>query len=224
MSLVLVLRPQPGADATAQRLREAGLEPIIYPLFEIGPMTWQARERESYDALMVTSANAVRWAGDALETFSELPAFAVGQATAAALSERGFRHIEVGKVDVQALVRVIDSAGYKNILHLCGDHVRSVDPGSLSIHPMPVYRTTDAGNAKELLGLVRDGPIILIHSPRAGARLAQLLPVSRRKNLQIVTISRAAADACGLGWAGVSVCERPSDAAMLAIVRRICEI
>jgi uroporphyrinogen-III synthase len=148
----------------------------------------------------------------------------VGQATADALSERGFRHIEVGETNAQTLVHTIESAGYRNVLHLCGDHVRSVDPGSLSIRAITVYQVTDAGDAEGLLNAVHDRPAIMVHSPRAGARLAKLLYFSRRKDVQIIAISRAAADACGEGWAEVTACETPSDAAMLAIVRRICQI
>jgi len=224
MSPVLVLRPQPGADVTAQRLREAGLEPIIYPLFEVEPISWQVPELREFHALMITSANAARWAREALQHFAGLPTFAVGAATASALRERGFTDIHAGIADAGALVGEIQSAGYKNILHLCGEHVRHVDRGSLNIRRIAVYRTKDAGDAEGLYAVLERDPVIMVHSPRAGARLAELLPLSRRDGRNVITISRAAADACGRGWARLTASDTPSDAAMLAILRRICEI
>ena len=37
---VLILRPQPGADETAERARALGLEAVVAPLFEVGPLAW----------------------------------------------------------------------------------------------------------------------------------------------------------------------------------------
>jgi uroporphyrinogen-III synthase len=63
---LLIIRPQPGADATAHRLRAAGYEPILMPLFSIEVLPMQRRSADGYDALLLTSGNAARAAGEFL--------------------------------------------------------------------------------------------------------------------------------------------------------------
>jgi aspartyl-tRNA(Asn)/glutamyl-tRNA(Gln) amidotransferase subunit C len=63
--------------------------------------------------------------------------------------------------------------------------------------------------------------VALIHSPRAGSRLAAL--VGERRATRIVAISAAAAAACGTGWAAIDVADVPNEHAMLACLARVCE-
>jgi uroporphyrinogen-III synthase len=65
-----------------------------------------------------------------------------------------------------------------------------------------------------------DGNVALIHSPRAGQRLAEL--ASNRASVAIAAISPAAASACGSGWAAIEAAERPADDALLALAARLC--
>ncbi|MGD9811804.1 MAG: uroporphyrinogen-III synthase, partial [Sphingobium sp.] len=60
---VLILRPQPGADATAGRAKELGLEPSIYSLFATEPLAWTAPDPAGFDAVLLTSANTLRHGG-----------------------------------------------------------------------------------------------------------------------------------------------------------------
>ncbi len=81
---ILVLRPQPGADETAARARDLGLEPVVAPLFTVRPLAWTAPDPAAFDAVMLTSASAARQASEGLAPFKQLPCYAVGEATAAA--------------------------------------------------------------------------------------------------------------------------------------------
>ncbi|MBC7987264.1 MAG: uroporphyrinogen-III synthase, partial [Sphingomonadaceae bacterium] len=81
---LLIVRPEPGASATAQRARTRGWEPLVAPLFAIAPLAWAPRDPAAFDALLLTSANAVSHGGKALGKYRELPVYAVGAATAAA--------------------------------------------------------------------------------------------------------------------------------------------
>ncbi len=65
-----------------------------------------------------------------------------------------------------------------------------------------------------------EGSVALIHSPRAGQRLSQL--VRDRAAVRIAAISEAAADAVGQGWMSVDVAEQPADDALLALAARLC--
>ena len=85
----VILRPEPGAGATAEAARQRGLNPIVAPLFRIEPVEWQPRDPAEFDALLLTSANAVAQAGDGLREFASLPVYCVGEATAAAARDAG---------------------------------------------------------------------------------------------------------------------------------------
>ena len=119
--LVLILRPQPGADETAARARAIGLDPVVAPLFTMRPLAWQAPNPADFDAVMLTSANATRFGGDALTPFLGLPCFVVGEATTGAAREAGFRDIRTGPGDGAALVGMLGAAGVRAAFHPCGE-------------------------------------------------------------------------------------------------------
>jgi uroporphyrinogen-III synthase len=60
----------------------------------------------------------------------------------------------------------------------------------------------------------------MIHSPRAGARFAQV--ARNRSALAIAAISAAAAAAAGEGWAAKAVASAPRDSALLELAARLC--
>ena len=64
------------------------------------------------------------------------------------------------------------------------------------------------------------GLVAAVHSPRAGARLAEL--ATTRGGTMIAAISPAAADACGPGWEGVESAIRPDDESLLALAAMLC--
>ncbi len=88
---IIVLRPQPGATATAQALRANGHDPLVTPLFAIEPVAWTPADPQAYDALLVGSANVFRHGGPALADLKGLPVYAVGGKTARMASDLGFR-------------------------------------------------------------------------------------------------------------------------------------
>ncbi|HEY0629709.1 MAG TPA: uroporphyrinogen-III synthase, partial [Sphingomicrobium sp.] len=66
MRKLLLLRPEPGLSASAERARALGLEVICRPLFEVEPVEWASPDPAAYDGLLLTSANAVRHGGPEL--------------------------------------------------------------------------------------------------------------------------------------------------------------
>ena len=54
------------------------------PLFSVESLAWKVPDAASFDALLLTSANAVRQAGAGLTQLRGLPVHAVGAATATA--------------------------------------------------------------------------------------------------------------------------------------------
>ena len=118
MRRVLVLRPEPGAGATAKRAREQGLDAVAVPLFEIERLDWQAPEAGGFNGLLLTSANAVRHGGEALASLRGLNVYAVGDATADAAREAGFDIAATGDDGVERLLGSIEPD--LGLLHLCG--------------------------------------------------------------------------------------------------------
>jgi uroporphyrinogen-III synthase len=215
MKRVLVLRPEPGASATAKRARERGLEPLVIPLFKIEPVEWEVPEAAGFDGLLLTSANAVRCAGDKITDLRGLPVYAVGAATGEAAREAGFDVKSVGDAGVERLLGSIEAD--LRLLHLVGED-RKVPDARQQITEVTFYRS-QALDGVDLAG-ARDA-VALIHSPRAGARLAELL-AGEKGTFTIAAISAEAAEAAGSGWAGIEIAEAPSDEALLALTERLC--
>jgi uroporphyrinogen-III synthase len=217
MRRVLVLRPEPGASATAERARERGLDAVAMPLFEIQRLDWQPPEPGAFDGLLLTSANAVRHGGEGLQQLRQLPVYAVGDATAAAAREAGFDVAATGDAGVDRLLSLIDAD--LKLLHLCGEDRMNPSAAPQNITAIPVYRAKETNDVDTGLAA---GTVALIHSPRAGQRFAEL--VSDRTSILIAAISSAAADAAGPGWAAVETAESPTDEALLATAARLCNI
>lgn len=212
MSLpLLVLRPQPGADATAARARAIGLQPFVAPLFATAPMAWQPPIAAGFDALLFTSASAVRAAGAGLANFAHLPVVTVGEATAEAAQTAGLNVVEVGEADGAA---VVAATRFHRLLHLAGRrHAPLDDPRVTSI---PVY----AAEALPPPVLPPEG-VALLHSGRAARRFASI--VTSRDRYCLVAISPSVAEDAGYSWRSVAAAEQPRDAAMLALAASLCE-
>jgi len=212
MTHVLVLRPEPGASETVERARLLGLEAIAIPLFEIEPLPWETPDAAGFDGLLLTSANAVRGAGNQLQSLRGLPAYAVGEATAEAAREAGFDIAATGDSGVDRLLDSIDPN--LKLLHLSGQERRDPENARQTITPLIVYR------AVPIEAELPDSGVALIHSPRAGRRLAEL--AINRGNIAIASISAAAAEAVGDGWLKVEAAQQPNDNALLALAERLC--
>lgn len=220
---LLVLRAEPGASATVRRALSLGLAARPYPLFAVEPLVWAAPDPADFDALMLTSAHTLREAGPQLERFRHLPAGCVGEATARAARAAGLTPLTSPGGTAQALVESLARAGHRRLFHPGGADRRPYAlPEGLSVRTAAVYRAAEAGDAAGLAAHLDDAPLLLVHSPRAGARLAALVPPHRRPGLALLALSPAAREAAGPGWKRAEAAATPTDAAMLALARQIC--
>ena len=214
MRRVIVLRPEPGASETVRRAQALGLKASSVPLFQVEPVEWTAPDAGGFDALLLTSANAVRHGGAGLQELRGLPVYAVGEATADAARDAGFEIRSAGESGVERLLESI--APDLRLVHLCGEHRKASNSAAHGITAIPVYRAVECDVALDGI----ENTVALIHSPRAGRRLAEL--VGNRSSIAIAAISQAAAEAAGDGWRSVGAAERPTDAALLALAARLC--
>ena len=223
MKRVLILRPQPGADRTAERAEALGLQPVVAPIFTLRPLDWTPPPLGDFDAVVLTSANAARLAGEGLTPFRRLPCYAVGGRTAVAAQSIGFHNLHIGPGNGANLLATMAAEGVKRAFHPCGrDYVEITHP-ELAVTRIPVYAADAAerlpGEAQQA---IENGVIALIHSPRAGAVFGALVG-DLRSRVRIVAISPAAAEAAGSGWRAVAAAEVPRDPAMLELAVKLCQ-
>lgn len=222
MRPLLVLRPEPGAAATVARARATGFEAIAAPLFTVVPLAWDAPDRRAHDALMLTSANAVRHAGPALDLYRSLPAYAVGGATASAAREAGFQDIRTGAGDAAALAALMVQDGIRRPLHLAGRDYRELAT-SLAIERRLVYAAEPvAALPVAARAALENKAVALIHSPRAGALFARLLD-DAGIDAGHVPVAAISATAAAGPWGAVAIAAAPDDGALLAAAARLCE-
>jgi uroporphyrinogen-III synthase len=220
-AILLILRPQPGAEATAARALKMGMEAVVAPLFEIVPVEWEAPDPKRVDAVVLTSANAPRQAGPQLKAFTHLPCYAVGEATAAAAQEAGFAETQAGPSDGAALIELLAAQGVERALHPCG---RDNHPTGHR-HVTLIRRIVYAAEPVDALPLqaakvLANGALALLHSPRAAALFARL--VSDKAGIAIAAISPAALAAAGSGWRLAASAAEPRDEALLELACKLC--
>lgn len=220
---LVLLRPQPGNDTSAERARALGLDVLQLPLFDIAAVPHAAPTAGAFGAILLTSSNGARHGGDCLAALPHLPLYAVGTASAAAARDAGHQDVHVGGGDAASTVPQIAAAGHRHVLHVAGADTRPFDPHGLLVTCCVVYRAEPLPAERVAARLSALGPaVIAVHSPRAGARLAELVPPAARTALTLAAISPAAAAACGAHWAEIVASPTPHDRALLALAKRLC--
>jgi len=208
---IAVLRPEPGNRITAAAIERRGRTAIRLPLFATKPLPWTAADPAAFDALILTSANAVRLAGSGLDALLGLPVHAVGEATASAARRANFDVVAVGQAGAAALVEQAHAAGVRRALHLAGQE-RTLGAGGIVAKVLPVYASEPVPVPEEAVAALA-GSVALVQSARAGARLAEI--VVDRGSLILAAVSRAAAAGAGTGWRAIAIAPRPDTEALI---------
>lgn len=219
---VLIIRPQPGADATAQRFRAAGHVPTIMPLFEIQPVAATAISAAGCDAILLTSGNAVRTAERFLTDNAHLPIYAVGSATARAVEKSAITPFRVGAAGIDALVDIAVQDGHKRLLWLAGeDHSIWQPKPEVTVDTHIVYRSVARQTPEDFKAAVERSDLVVLHSSRAAQHFAACCDDANilRHKVALATFSDAIAQNTGAGWSICIVAPLPNDAALLATIQ-----
>ena len=216
---IWITRAEPGASRTAEKLRALGHAPVVAPLLEVhalpGPI-----DLDGVAALAFTSANGVRAFAERSAERS-LPAFTVGDATAAAARRAGFADVASASGDLNALAGLIAAhAGRLNGAVLAagprepaGDLPRALAAQGVSARAQALYETLPLSPPAAM------GPVdaALIHSPKAAERLAAVL--AGRPGPAAYCISEAAAaPLAGRPFAKVEWAACPDEDSLLALL------
>ncbi len=216
---LVIIRPAPGAGQTARAARAIGLTPIVHSMFEAKPLRWEPPDASLYDALIVSSANALRLGGPALTALQTLPVHAVGEASASSARALGFQIATIGKSGIEALAHALARPEPQRFLRLAGrQHIDLVEPGML-IDTMMVYAVDPVRMPVALKQRLAKGEVtVALHSPRAARHFAaecDRLGLGR-EGIALAALSDNVAEAAGGGWRHVAIADAPEDPRLLS--------
>ena len=102
---VLVTRPHPDGETTAEALRARGFEVLLAPMLRFEPVAFSDDAEVDYGAVIATSANALRAIEPQLAAsrLTKLPLFAVGERTASLARKAGFSNVIAAQGDAAGL-------------------------------------------------------------------------------------------------------------------------
>lgn len=227
--IVWITRAQPGASATAERIRARGHEPIVVPLLEVRPLRDVHVDLTGVVALAFTSANGVR-AFASLSSERAIQVFTVGAATAQAAREAGFNKVLSADGDVAQLgdriaARRREIKGV--VLHPgaaepAGDLAGALQAKGLEARALPIYDTTPTTLSPEDLLAVTAVDTVLLHSPKAAKLLAGLLKNDLlRPDVRLLGLSKAVLKPLARSKVGRRISPPfPLEAALLNLVDR----
>jgi uroporphyrinogen-III synthase len=225
MTSVIVIRPQPGCDTTVEAARALGLDAQGFPLFEVRPVDWDPPTPDSFDAVVLGSANAPRHAGPALAAYAGKPTYAVGAVTADVARAAGLDVVVTGEGGLKAVLGQL-APEHRRLLRLAGrERVMLVPPPPVSMQERVVYASEPLPLSGELKALLRDPALVLLHSAEAAHRFATLCVEHHidRSNVALAVLGPRVARAAGTGWAALRAAAAPSDAAVLALAQEMCQ-
>ena len=234
MRRVLVTRAREDAERTAEELRRRGFAPLIAPVLEI-VATGAAIPAENFDAILATSARAIRYAGEGLATL-RAPFFVVGAKTAQALEARGAQ-AEASAPDVAALTALLQSrfAAPSRFLYLAG-HDRKDDLESFLRargHAATIVETYEARAASALgseaaAALAADEIDAVLHYSARSASIFLTLadaagaPATLRARVAHLALSEEVARVLrAAGCAEIRVAAAPDQASLLAALEAV---
>jgi uroporphyrinogen-III synthase len=197
---VLVTRPAPDNETTADTLRGRGFAPLLAPMLSFQPLPFHGADDDDYSGVIFTSANAIRAiAGHPmLARLQHLPAFAVGGRTAQAARDAGFASVRSAEGDAAALRELIVAAVPPRkraaLLYLSAEEASRDLAGELGlrgveIESIAVYRMAEID---ELPSVVREAfaqaaiEAILHYSRRSAAAFVK---AARRAGLEISALA-----------------------------------
>jgi len=222
---VWVTRAQPGADATAARLRAMGLVPLVAPLLEVRALPGGPIDLTGVAALAFTSANGVAAFAARWEE-RRLPLFTVGRATAGAARAAGFAAVTSADGDVAGLAMAIAArapfAG--EVLHLrpaepAGDLIGALARLGVPARSLTIYETVACPPDEGTVAQIQEFTAVLLHSPKASRVLADRLACHPAPNLMALCFSEAvAAPLRAAGLAAIRVAAAPNETGLLSLL------
>lgn len=232
---VFVFRPQPEAERTARAVANHGFEPLVAPLFKVVRLPGAVPEGE-FDAIVLTSGNAVPVLAEGPAAWRDLPVFTVGARTAAKVREAGLddaRSADGDRNDLIELIRRTLPAPAKLLMIVARDRKEDVSEqlgqSGYDVALWMAYAAEPVSTLPEdAQAALRQGKAdAALHYSARGARtfiaLAQAAGVSdEAMELTHVALSAdVAAPLIAAGASTVLVAEHPEEAGLLSALEQV---
>jgi uroporphyrinogen-III synthase len=225
---IWITRTQPGAEATAERVRALGHDAVVAPLLAVRRIADASVDLKGVGAIAFTSANGVRAFAEVCGE-RELRVFAVGAATAQAARAAGFRTVLSADGDVEALAEGI--AARRSQMRGVVLHPGAAEPagdlaGALEKHGVParravLYETGPAVISPAQAESLTRSDAALLHSPRAAKALAAVLKAHPAPQMRALGLSKAVIRPLSRTPLAIKACPPfPLEAALLNLIDR----
>jgi len=234
---ILLTRPRAASERWAALLTQHGFASALEPLLTI-ELTRARRPAGSFQAVLITSANAPEALEEVKESLSDLlalPCFCVGTATGLAARALGFSDVRCSATDSAALAHLVTenlSDTSQSLLHIAGDVVDTklrdiLAKKGFTLTPWIVYH---ARAAQDFTKATREGIIegkfdaVVLFSPRSARILVTLIEknglTSACTKILAVGLSQAVTDVLQtLPWRHLLVAAAPEENAVLACLQ-----
>lgn len=236
-SKILVTRPQPGAAQTASRLTDHNIETLVLPFTEMVALPHQLDDvvLENASAVLVTSANALRHADEALlRRLRHLAIYTVGDATREAALDNTFHNVESANGDARDLIKLVarEVEANASVVYLCGEtrtddiELRLGELG-FTIYVSETYRTNTVSQLTyELIELLQRQPIdgVLLYSSISARIFSEHWSGGFAANSSVIPIIFCISERTKFALSPdlrkhVIVCAQPRDDVMIETVR-----
>jgi len=194
-------------------------------LFEVRAVDWDPPASDSFDALVLGSANALRHAGPAIAAYAGKPTYAVGAVTADAAREAGLDVVATGTGGLKAVLRELRPE-HRRLVRLAGrERVMLIPPAPVSMQERVVYASEPLPMPPALKAMLATPAVVLLHSAEAAHRFADLCDAGHvaRTRLMLAALGPRVARAAGSGWRAVEAARSPHDTALLVLAREMCQ-
>jgi uroporphyrinogen-III synthase len=243
---VLVTRPAGQADDLCAELSAHGFRPVAQPMLELLPLEQPDNASrqcllhlDGYGHVIFISANAVRFGLDWIDGYwPQLPAgihwYAIGERTAAMLSDRGLAPLSPGSnMTSEGLLALpsLQSVQGERVLIVRGVGGRetlrqSLEARGAHVDSLVCYERRPVSLEPAALAALLDREqvdLVLLSSGEGLAHFTALLPHGETTKLRELTVivpsQRVAQQAAALGWRRVRVADSATDDAMVEAAR-----
>jgi uroporphyrinogen-III synthase len=229
--MILITRPLPEAQTTAELLQAKGFQTIVEPMLVVEPVV-PTTLPEDYNVALFTSGNGVRYVPEDVVRKQPM-VLTVGDASAELAKARGFKQVHSAGGDVDALfelcTKMLDPQLHK-IIHFAGVISYGALVERLLVEGFQAdERLIYEAHAREELGQdtirhIKQGSIrsALFFSPRtAKVFMKNFKAHGLMQNLSHMTaycISSAVADQLGASWGRVVIADEPNQEAVINLI------
>jgi len=232
---ILVTRPEPDGERTAQKLRARGCEVVLAPVLQMVLLDQVEFGTGPWDAVAMTSANAAHALArhPRCQEVVRLPVLTVGRRSAEAARAAGFTNIASADGNEQTLARLVGGSlvGGNKILYLAGedragDLAAAVAPHGVKVETVVVYRAVaadclpettvaalSAGEVNGVMHFSRRSALIYLDCARAAGVLDSAL-----KPFQYCLSKAVAEPLVAAGAKQVAVAKSPEENTLLDLV------